>query len=132
MDLEIRGQSVIRVCFDAAFTILTDADGELRVEADATIRTPAGETMQFDPESPGAAAMHLAHLVRDVVTSAEAASGGDLRMVFESGLELTVAPHAEYEAWGLVGPRGRRVTCMPGGELALWSESGSTEEGPRA
>jgi hypothetical protein len=122
MDLGVRGQSVIRVCFDAAFTVLTTEDWELRVETEAVIRTPQGEVVRFDPESPDIAAIHLAHLVRDSVALAEAGTVGDLRMVFESGAQLTVAPDAEYEAWGLVGPKGSRVVCTPGGELALWGE----------
>lgn len=126
MDLSLRGQSVNRVCFDAAFTILTSGDCELRVETEAIIRTPGGEAVSFDPEYPGAAATHLAHLVRDTITLAEAGSVGDLRMLFESGAALTVAPHSDYEAWGLVGPKGRRITCMPGGEIALWGEQGAS------
>lgn len=126
MDLSVRGQSVNRVCFDAAFTLLTSGDCELRVETEAIIKTPAGDMVQFDPECPGAAVIHLAHLVRETVTLAEVGSSGTLLVAFDNGVELTVAPHAEYEAWGFVGPKGRRVTCMPGGELALWSERDST------
>jgi hypothetical protein len=122
MDLGVQGQSVIRVCFDAAVTVLTSEDCQLRVETEAVIRSPQGEMVRFDPESPGVAAIHLAQLVRDAVTLAEAETVGGLRMVFESGAELAVAPDAEYEAWGLVGPKGRRVVCTPGGELALWGE----------
>ncbi len=117
----VRGQSISRVCFDAAITMLTSEDCELRVETEAVIRSPEGEVVRFDPESPGIAAIHLALLVRDSVTMAEAGTVGELRMAFESGAELTVAPDAEYEAWGLVGPKDRRVVCTPGGELAQWS-----------
>ncbi|MER7455769.1 DUF6188 family protein [Micromonospora sp. NPDC126480] len=126
MDLSVRGQSVNRVCFDAAFTILTSGDCELRVETEAIIRAPEGEKFRFDPEYPGDAAAHLAQLVRDTITLAEAGSAGDLRVLFESGAALTVAPHSDYEAWGFVGPKGRRITCMPGGEIALWGGQGAS------
>ncbi|MEV5774364.1 DUF6188 family protein [Streptomyces antimycoticus] len=122
MDLNLRGQSVTHVCFGAALTLLTSEDYEVRVETDASIKVPGGELALFDPESPGAAAVQLVSLVRDVMTSAEVRSAGDLVISFESGAELTVAPHSDYEAWGLVGPNGRRVVCMPGGEVARWGE----------
>ncbi|WP_455358735.1 DUF6188 family protein [Streptomyces sp. SYSU K21746] len=121
MDLNLQGQAVSRVCFDAAFTVLTSEDCELRVETDAVIQAPGGGQEPFDPESPGTAAVHLVRLTRDVITMAEVGNSGNLVISFDSGAELTVAPHDEYEAWGLVGPNGRRVTCMPGGEVALWS-----------
>jgi hypothetical protein len=34
---------------------------------------------------------------------------------------LTVAPHPNYESWGVTGVRWLRVVCMPGGNLAVWS-----------
>ncbi len=126
VDLNLGGQSVTRVCFDASFTILTSGDCELRVETESIIKTPAGDLVKFDPESPGNTVIYLTKLVREIVTSAEVGSVGNLLVTFGSGAELTVAPHAEYEAWGLVGPKERRVTCMPGGEVALWSERNSS------
>jgi hypothetical protein len=126
VDLNVRGQSVTRVCFDAAFTVLTSGDCELRVETESIIKTPAGDMVSFDPEFPDAAVVHLTRLVREIVILAEVGSAGNLLVIFENGVELTVAPHAEYEAWGFVGPKGRRVTCMPGGEVALWSERDSS------
>ncbi|MEU5027165.1 DUF6188 family protein [Streptomyces milbemycinicus] len=122
MDLNLQGQSVIRVCFDTALTVLTSDDCELRVETDAIIKRPDEGAVPFDPESPGTAAVQLVQLIHDAITLAEVGSLGNLVIEFESGAELSVTPHAEYEAWGLVGPSGRRVTCMPGGEVALWDE----------
>ncbi|MFS7880038.1 DUF6188 family protein [Streptomyces asiaticus] len=122
MDLNLRGQSVTRVCFDATLTLLTSEDYEVRVETDASIQGPGGDLVLFGPESPGAAAVQLVSLVHDVVASAEVGSPGDLLISFESGAELAVAPNSDYEAWGLVGPSGSRVVCMPGGEIARWSE----------
>ncbi|WP_432280731.1 DUF6188 family protein [Streptomyces luomodiensis] len=122
MDLKLRGQSVTRVCFDAALTLLTNEDYEVRVETDASIQAPGGDLVLFDPESPGPAAVQLVNLVQDAVASAEVGSAGDLLISFESGAKLTVPPNSDYEAWGLVGPNGSRVTCIPGGEIARWSE----------
>jgi hypothetical protein len=121
MDLNLRGQEVTRVCFDAALTVLTSGDCELRVETEAVLRIPAGDHVYFDPESPDEASAHLVRLARDVITVAEVGRAGDLVIEFESGTKLTVRPDEEYEAWGLVGPKGKRVTCMPGGDIAVWS-----------
>lgn len=121
MNLNLRGQAVTRVCFDAALTVLTSGDCELRVETEAILQVAAGGHVSFDPESPEAAAPHLVRLFRDVIAEAEAGRAGELVIEFESGTKLTVLPDEEYEAWGMVGPQGKRVTCMPGGEIAMWS-----------
>ncbi|MFF6956757.1 DUF6188 family protein [Streptomyces sp. NPDC008317] len=121
MNLNLRGQAVTRVCFDAALTLLTSGDCELRVETEAVLQVSAGDHVSFDPESPDVAAPHLVRLARDVITEAEVGRVGDLVIEFESGTTLTVQPDEEYEAWGFVGPKGKRVTCMPGGEIAVWS-----------
>ncbi|MGY1454793.1 DUF6188 family protein [Streptomyces barkulensis] len=121
MNLNLQGQAVTRVCFDAALTVLTSEDYELRVETEAVLQVSSGEHVSFDPESPEVAALYLVRLARDVITEAEVGKVGDLLIKFESGTKLTVRPDDDYEAWGLVGPKGRRVTCMPGGEIAVWS-----------
>lgn len=121
MNLNFRGQVVTRVCFDAALTVLTSGGCELRVETEAILQVSAGDHVSFDPESPDVSAPHLVRLVRDVINEAEAGRAGDLVIEFESGTKLTVLPDEEYEAWGIVGPKGERVTCMPGGEIAVWS-----------
>lgn len=122
MDLNIQGNSIIRVCFDTALTVLTSENWELRVETDAIIKRPDEDAVPSDPESPGTVAVQLVQLIHDAITLAEVGSLGNLVIAFESGAGLSAAPHAEYEARGLVGPSGRRVTCTPGGEVALWGE----------
>ncbi|WP_327234145.1 DUF6188 family protein [Streptomyces sp. NBC_01317] len=121
MNLNLRGQAVTRVCFDAALTVLTSGDCELRVETEAILQVSAEDHVSFDPETPEAATSHLVRLIRDVIAEAEAGRAGELVIEFESGTKLTVLPDEEYEAWGIVGPNGMRVTCMPGGEIAMWS-----------
>lgn len=121
MNLNLHGQAVTRVCFDEALTVLTSGDYELRVETEAVLQVASGDHVSFDPESPDVVAPHLVRLARDVITRAEAGRAGDLVIEFESGAKLTVRPDGDYEAWGIVGPKGQRVTCMPGGEIAVWS-----------
>lgn len=122
MNLNLRGQAITRVCFDAALTVLTSGHCEIRVETEAVLQVSDGDHVSFDPESPGIAAPRLFGLARDVINEAEVGRLGNLVIEFESGTKLTVRPDEEYEAWGLVAPKGRRVTCMPGGEVAVWSE----------
>ena len=120
MNLNLRGQAITRVCFDAALTLLTSGDCELRVENEATLKLSGGDHVSFDPEAPDVAAPHLVRLNGDVIAEAEAGKAGDLVIEFESGTKLTVRPDDDYEAWGLVGPMGRRAICTPGGEIAVW------------
>ncbi|MGI5194731.1 DUF6188 family protein [Streptomyces sp. CA-288835] len=122
MNLNLRGEAVIRVCFDAALTILTSGDCELRVEGEAVLHVPGGDRVAFDPCTPDIVAPYLVRLARDVISQAEVGNSGELGLEFESGVKLTVQPDDDYEAWGLVGPRRRRVICTPGGEIAVWSE----------
>ncbi|MER7078943.1 DUF6188 family protein [Saccharopolyspora kobensis] len=125
VDLNLQGQSVVQVCFDASLMLRTSGDYELRIETEVLLQLSVGDQVSFDPESPGVAAAHLVELARDVIGSAEVRSAGDLVIGFErSGMTLNVAPNDDYESWGLVGPGGKRVTCMPGGEIAVWSDSG--------
>jgi hypothetical protein len=121
VNLNIKGQEVIRICFDSAFTVLTSGDCELRVETESVLCVSTGVHVSFDPESPDVVASHLIRLVRDVITEAEVGRFGVLVVEFGSGVKLTVRPDEEYEAWGFVGPKGKRVTCLPGGEIAVWS-----------
>lgn len=122
MDLQMQGHSVIRVCFDMAFTILTSEGDQFRIQTDAVIHTPEQGKVQFDPENPDAAVTFLVRLMSDVITNAKVRPGSSLVIEFESAATLTVPPHIDYEAWGIVGRRGKRVVCMPGGQIAMWDE----------
>ncbi|MGP4000662.1 DUF6188 family protein [Streptomyces sp. 8N706] len=65
MDLNLRGQAVTRVCFDATFTLLTSGECELRVETEAVLQVSAEGQVSFDPESPEVVAAHLTRLARE-------------------------------------------------------------------
>ncbi|MFI7273245.1 DUF6188 family protein [Streptomyces sp. NPDC049879] len=64
MDRTLEGQEVTGVCSDAAITILTGGESELRVETKAVLKTPDGDHVSSDPESPGDAAAPLVLLSR--------------------------------------------------------------------
>ncbi|GGR30583.1 DUF6188 family protein [Streptomyces aurantiogriseus] len=120
MDLNLQGQTVTRVCFDGAFTVLASGGSELRIETEAVLQVPGRRQVSFDPEFPDVVTVHLVALLRDVINVAEVGAVGDLVIEFGSGVKLAVRPHEDYEAWGLVRGDGGRVICMPGGEIALW------------
>ncbi|MFG2024244.1 DUF6188 family protein [Streptomyces sp. NPDC048825] len=78
MNLNLRGQAIARVCFDAGLTLLTSGDYELRVENEAVLQLSGGDHVSFDPEAPDGAAPHLVRLNGDVIAEAEAGKAGDL------------------------------------------------------
>lgn len=124
MDLELQGQSVDRVCFDAAVAVLTSGGYEFRIETELVFRTSTGVSIRIEPEHAGHGEVaHLVRLVGEPIAVAESRSDGGLMIEFVSGALITVAPSVDYEAWGLVGPGGSRVISMPGGEVAVWSQA---------
>jgi hypothetical protein len=58
------------------------------------------------------------------VLSAVAFKTGSLRLVFGNGFHLNSRADPDFEAWEVLGPEGRRIIPMPGGELAIWSGRG--------
>lgn len=121
MDLSIEGETVVRVCFDEALTFLTDGGFELRIETSAAIET-SSENMMLEPGVPGASAIPVLGFVGSRIDRGEVLESGVLKIFFSSDSGLTVSPDANFEAWELVGPRGMRVVCLPGGGIAEWSD----------
>ncbi|WP_420162368.1 DUF6188 family protein [Nocardiopsis sp. CNT-189] len=120
MNLPLEEQSIIRVCFDSAVTILTGGGHQVSLEAEIELLTPGNGAVVLEPDSPGPAALHIIRLVGDTMSTARTEGDGSLRIVFESGVELTAPPDTHYESWSVVGPSGGRAVCMPGGEIAVW------------
>lgn len=123
MNLGLEGCPVGRVSFDSSVAILIGGDCELRIESEVIVRGFGGGDVYIDPEGPGDKRSSLVRLVNDVVAEASVDASGELLIGFSTGASMRIPPNAEFEAWGLVGPGDRRVTCMPGGELALWDGS---------
>lgn len=67
------------------------------------------------------AAQPLADLMGDAarVSSCAAYVDGRLELTFDDGAQVRVDPHLARESWVAVGPRGTRITSLPGGALAL-------------
>ncbi len=104
--LQVHGPAgYVTITFGSAFAIHTD-----------------GAEVLLDPETdrPRDLAPVL-DLLHAPVNRVEALVDG--RLVVRLGCDRSVRahPHARYEAWGVTGPDGLRLVCMPGGEVAVWS-----------
>ncbi|MFF2557000.1 DUF6188 family protein [Nocardia sp. NPDC058058] len=64
----------------------------------------------------------LATVVAGVITAAAVESTGELRIDLDSGHRVVVEPDQYFEAWHVTDPGRYLVACMPGGELAVWSQ----------
>ena len=117
----LEGQRVTRACFDYAATLCTESGFELRLGTTFVIRDPDGLATTIQPDAPGMAAVQVLALLHGAVDIVEVQPSGLLTVSFVDGQELLVRPHPEYEAWTIVGPRGERTVCIPGGGISEWS-----------
>lgn len=102
-------------------TIELGAEFELQIEGDLTLRTADGAVLHATSDDYASISSELETLVSAAVTRADADEISGLTLEFDSGARLHVPVDQHYEAWGVVGPGGYRVICMPGGEFAIWS-----------
>ncbi|EFL19942.1 conserved hypothetical protein [Streptomyces sp. C] len=126
--LNLRGLSVVRISIDFRLTLVLDAGWEVVLEAPARLSTGPLHTspgLPLTPESQDVAA--ALPLFGAKVLSAVVFKSGVLRMVFDSGMHLTCSADASFEAWQVTEPRGWRFISLPGGDLAVWSRSGTSE-----
>ncbi|GGJ05738.1 hypothetical protein GCM10011581_48520 [Saccharopolyspora subtropica] len=119
MDLGLHGQQVTTQSFDYTVSFQTSGGYELRIENDYTLHTPHG-SWNFSPEPSNEDSQELAALADQRIDHAAVSSDGTLTVKFATGSELRVQASPSYEAWTVAGPRGMKVVCMPGGELATW------------
>ncbi|WP_281203453.1 DUF6188 family protein [Nocardiopsis trehalosi] len=114
---------MVRVGTGQLVSLVTDTGYEITVETDTVLADADGGGRTLTPGLGGSGARHLARLAGREITRAEADDDGTLTVAFGDGSALTVAPHPDDEAWGLIGPRGERAVCLPGGGLAIWGPS---------
>lgn len=119
MNLELNGQTINHQYFDYAMTLETDTGVKLNIENDYTIHT-ASTSWNVSPEPVSADSEQAAHLVDHTISTATSDETGGLNISFIDGARVTVEADPDYEAWNLAGPDGRKVVCLPGGELATW------------
>ncbi|MET9491338.1 DUF6188 family protein [Nocardia sp. NPDC006630] len=120
MDLPITGER-LTVLSPGPFVLVLGAGAyEIHIEGELVLhRTGASTLHHIAGEAP---AEDLAVALDGVIVSAAVDSDGTLRMLLDSGAQLAVEPDRYYEAWHVTAPGIYLVVCMPGGELAIWSE----------
>lgn len=114
--LELRGRVVAAWACDHAIRLDVDGGYQLRVETACTLRTRHGARHL----APGPSQAPSGHLAGRTVSGTRVAADGTLTVTFADGDELRVPSDPDYESWTVTGPRGLRVVCLPGGELACW------------
>jgi hypothetical protein len=122
--LPYQDMRVTQLRFDAQLTLVLDESTEI------VVGSPAVLVHGSTPES-GAIPVRLAPHRQDVagaldlfgarIAAAVAFKDGRLRLLFDGGDQLHVAPDSWYEAWSAVGPGTLRAVCLPRGGLAIWA-----------
>ncbi|MFD7459250.1 DUF6188 family protein [Streptomyces sp. NPDC059868] len=116
---------------DFRLVLVLDSDWEVALEAPVSLShgtVHAEPSVLLKPESQDVAAALV--LFRANVLSAVAFESGTLRLVFDTGHQLTCSSDPSFEAWQVTGPAGWRFASLPGGELAVWTDSGASESEP--
>jgi hypothetical protein len=121
MKLELSGQRIVKVSVDFSITLCTDGGYEIQIAGEFSLLACC-ERIDFTLTEQGLKPDRFPSLLNQSVTSASADYTGTLILGFDSGTSLRVEPDPDYEAWNITGPRGRMIVCMPGGELAVWSQ----------
>ncbi|MER5386055.1 DUF6188 family protein [Streptomyces sp. NPDC002688] len=126
--LNLRGMSVTKISVDYRLVLALDSDWEVALEAPVNLShgiVHANPSLLLKPESQDVAAA-LALFGANVL-SAVAFKSGTLRIVFDTGHHLSCSSDPSFEAWQVTGPTGWRFASLPGGGLAVWSGSGTSE-----
>lgn len=100
-------------------TLETDTGVELNIENDYTLHT-TDASRGISPEPVSADSEQPTSLINRTISTATSDETGALKISFADGGRVTVEADPDYEAWNLAGPDGRKVVCLPGGELATW------------
>lgn len=98
-----------------------EGGGVVTIEGDFTVRVD-GDTHDVSPESLAAGGAVLFGLLHQEVHQATVDDDGSLRLRIGDAT-LVVSPSQEFEAWTYAADDGRRVVCMPGGQLATWPKT---------
>lgn len=120
MNLGIAGQSVEKVTFGYAVTLVTDKGVELRIETGFSIHVD-GRSVVVDPEKVGVQApLVLSRLHRMITAGTADDESGRLELSFVEGHRIEVHSTKFYEAWTCAAPDGTKVVAQPGGGLITW------------
>lgn len=121
--IDYRDMQVIQVRISYQLTLLLDSGATVDIEQEALLTRgsahgPHSTPVSLVPERQDVAA--ALDLFGVKILSSVAFKSGHLRLVFDSGHHLSVAPHPQFEAWSVTGPGTLCVVCQPAGGLAVW------------
>lgn len=122
LSLPVEGLSIARCVVDHAFSLEAFRDDDvvtLRIGGPFTVTAGNGVKHVLDPSEPANLGPAIA-LVRALVRRARASAEGRLGLVFDDGREVVIEPNEDFEAWELVGPKGAKAVCSPGGGVSTW------------
>ena len=119
--IPLQGQTVTRCFLDTAFGIeFWDHEFEITIQIEGGfLFKEIDEEYKLYPDGPTTLGPALSMFQKEVCYSI-ASKEGRLYIEFSDGSSLSVEADAEYEAWEIVGSRGLRVVCEPGGRLSVW------------
>ena len=123
--LGLEGSQVSLIYIDYAFGFvleppeLGEPTARIRIGMTFELLGADGTSHPVIPGPPQDSVAPALRLHNQVVLDATASADGTLKISFEDGSGLTVAPDPNYEAWELNGPVGMMV-CLPGGGVAFW------------
>lgn len=124
--LPIKGFRIIQLRLDYAFGMeIGDADSEFSLRVNTTFKLEDSEGItSYVTEQLSEIGSALRLFNADVV-DAKAFKNGRLELTFATNTVLSVEPDSQFEAWEVVSNStdGTRVVAMPGGELAIWSQT---------
>ncbi|HEV2460862.1 MAG TPA: DUF6188 family protein [Ktedonobacterales bacterium] len=140
VEVHLGGFTVMRCVVDYAFSLdLARPEAAVRVQQWASVRIGGpfdyvveDTTRRLDaaecPEELGPAL----RLFRQTVESATITHGGTLQIQFSGRAFLRIPSLADYEAWEVTEGDGRRLICMPGGEIAIFEAPPERHGSPQA
>ncbi|MFE0511067.1 DUF6188 family protein [Streptomyces sp. NPDC058964] len=126
-NLSLQGMPVTRISTEIRLVLSLHSDWEIAVEAPVRLShgpVHVGPSVLLNPETESIAP--ALELLGARVLSAVAFKSGTLRLVFDTGHHLTCSPDPSFEAWQVMGPAGWRIVSLPGGGLAVWTDSGAS------
>ncbi|MCO8276756.1 DUF6188 family protein [Actinoplanes sp. TRM 88003] len=118
----LAGQRLDYVQLGTALVLGFSGGTRVVIETAARLNGPAGFAAVEPGDQPSD---ELGTLLSDVVRTAEVRDSGELALGFESGSSLAVGPDDDSESWAVAGEDGCLVVCLPGGEVAAWTETPS-------
>lgn len=134
MKTPVDGQSVLDVHMGYTVELDLSDDYFIRIETACILEKDGDQAAWISDGDDGSSAHAYFQLVGDSIAFATIADSGALDVSFAGGARLHVEPDMAYESWTIGGRRGVLIVCMPGGELATWSDSddsGSNDSPPR-